>query len=461
IEVKKFVVKGPTQTYDVDLELCSCPAGQTGAPCKHQAAVMKHYSCLSHSFLPINPEMRAELMKLTSAGNMFRKVKPQTEHAQPEALSAARAAGFNPTVVKKWFEKYKDTIETLGLENAPDHIWNCNETGLHDHFLSTRAVAEVGAPCLRSLVESINAAGGYGPTMIIFKGKRMKPDWLFGAQKNTFVKMSDNGLINSDLFTEWGIGFCKVQNPRPHLLLVGGHTSHVYNIDFLNMMRENNVHVFSLPPHTTHYLQPADRALFKSLKHYWRLEGRRISRESGGKRLDRALFMPLFSKAWMKAATPLNGQAGFRGSAIYPFNPAKINENLFISERCFQETPEHLTEHNQILQGNISCLEDIVNTQEEVGENMGPIMEREQMGLASADQLETHVAEPPSPSPQGPLCTFSSSQRKELKRVFALTPSPDSFTRGELAEQWDLTSEQVKVWFQNERRRLNLKQQLK
>ncbi|KAK5887565.1 hypothetical protein CesoFtcFv8_016160 [Champsocephalus esox] len=70
IEDKKlFVVKGSTQTYDVDmdLELCSCPARQTGALCKHQVAVMKHYSCLSHSFLLINPEMRAELMKLTSA----------------------------------------------------------------------------------------------------------------------------------------------------------------------------------------------------------------------------------------------------------------------------------------------------------------------------------------------------------------------------------------------------------
>ncbi|KAI4830303.1 hypothetical protein KUCAC02_001943, partial [Chaenocephalus aceratus] len=55
IEVKKFVVKGSTQTYDadMDLELCSCPAGQTGAPCKHRAAVMTHDSCLSHSFLPI------------------------------------------------------------------------------------------------------------------------------------------------------------------------------------------------------------------------------------------------------------------------------------------------------------------------------------------------------------------------------------------------------------------------
>ncbi|KAK1887062.1 Transposase, partial [Dissostichus eleginoides] len=53
---------------------------QTGAPCKHQAAVMKNDSCLSHSFLPINPEMRAELMKLTSAGTH----EPSTTHQEQQ-----------------------------------------------------------------------------------------------------------------------------------------------------------------------------------------------------------------------------------------------------------------------------------------------------------------------------------------------------------------------------------------
>lgn len=66
---------------------------------------------------------------------------------KPMTLSASRAAGFNPPVVKDWFEKYKNTIESLGLENASDHIWNCDETGLQDHFLSTKVVAEVGSPC--------------------------------------------------------------------------------------------------------------------------------------------------------------------------------------------------------------------------------------------------------------------------------------------------------------------------
>lgn len=171
---------------------------------------------------------------------------------KPEALSANRAAGFNPTVVNTWFKKYQDTIERLGLENVPDHIWNCDETGLQDHFLSTRVVAEAGLPCFEitagekgetsTCLSSINAGGGYGP--IIFKGKRMKAEWVFGAPENTFLRMTDNGWINTELFTEWGKFFLQSlpkDYPRPHLLLVDGHSSHVYNIEFLNLTKDNNV----------------------------------------------------------------------------------------------------------------------------------------------------------------------------------------------------------------------------
>ena len=65
--------KHQTYVVDMELELCSRPAGQTGAPCKHQAAVAKIYRCLSNTFLPGCPEMRAELLKLTSGGkaNIF------------------------------------------------------------------------------------------------------------------------------------------------------------------------------------------------------------------------------------------------------------------------------------------------------------------------------------------------------------------------------------------------------
>ena len=87
-------------------------------------------------------------------------------------------------------------------------------------------------------------------------------------------------------------------------------------------MKKNNVHVICFPPHTTHILQPADRAFFRSLKHNWNLEGRVFTRENGGQKLQKSLFLGILSKAWRSAATPENARAGFRGSGIHPLDSA-------------------------------------------------------------------------------------------------------------------------------------------
>lgn len=61
------MVQGSKDSYVVDMqvELCSCRSGQTGVPCKHLAAVNKHFVCSSPLFLSIdNAERRAELVKL-------------------------------------------------------------------------------------------------------------------------------------------------------------------------------------------------------------------------------------------------------------------------------------------------------------------------------------------------------------------------------------------------------------
>ena len=46
----------------MEVGICTCPHGQDGSPCSHQAAVVLHFSCASVNFIPIlNPEGKRSL----------------------------------------------------------------------------------------------------------------------------------------------------------------------------------------------------------------------------------------------------------------------------------------------------------------------------------------------------------------------------------------------------------------
>ena len=70
----------------------------------------------------------------------------------------------------------------------------------------------------------------------------------------TLVKASEKGYINKELFHEFGKSFLSslhqqdMLDQKPHILLMDSHYSHLYNIEFLELMKSNNIHVFALPP---------------------------------------------------------------------------------------------------------------------------------------------------------------------------------------------------------------------
>ncbi|KAL2084770.1 hypothetical protein ACEWY4_020288 [Coilia grayii] len=168
--------------------------------------------------------------------------------------------------------------------------------------------------------------------MIIFKGKRVRTEWLQGCPENISVRCSDNGWITSDLFLEWGGMFLQSlpkDDSMPHVLLLDGHSSHVYNLEFIKLLKSKNVHIMCYPSHTTHEMQPADKALFKSLKHHWDLEGRKWTRMMAGQKLSKMEFFAVFKRAWAKATTVENAQAGFRGTGMFPLNEDIIPETAF------------------------------------------------------------------------------------------------------------------------------------
>lgn len=55
---------------------------------------------------------------------------------------------------------------------------------------------------------------------------------------------------------------------RPQLLVSDRHGSH-NNVEFLELAVQNEIIVVELSSHTSHWTQPFDRAVFKSLKSHW------------------------------------------------------------------------------------------------------------------------------------------------------------------------------------------------
>jgi len=235
---------------------------------------------------------------------------------------------------------------------------NCDETGLVDHFERQASVGMAVIPSFQitanekgqtvTALAGFNAVGTYAPLLFVFKAKRLQASWCVGAPVNSLVKVSDNGWITATLFAEWAESFVKSlpkDDPRPHVLLLDGHSSHIYNLPFILSMKANNIYPFAFPPHCTHVLQPADKSLFKSVKHNWNEDGWQLTKGWGGACLPKTEFFKLFSKVWLKSATVQIAQNGFRSTGLFPLNPGAIPDSVFepskTTDRILQPSDVH------------------------------------------------------------------------------------------------------------------------
>jgi len=138
----------------------------------------------------------------------------------------------------------------------PNHFWNVDETGLQDYLVPQKVLGEVGKPCYQTkatekgetttIVAAFNAMGTYLKPMVIMRGKRLKPEWLDGFPRGyaATLRMSENGWVNKDLFMAWAEMFVLAlpkDDEKHHILFLDGHGYHVYNLDFIELMKQNRV----------------------------------------------------------------------------------------------------------------------------------------------------------------------------------------------------------------------------
>jgi hypothetical protein len=87
-----------------------------------------------------------------------------------------------------------------------------------------------------------------------------------------------------------------------------------------------------MPPHSSHFLQPLNIALFSPLKRcYNRLveESMRTSLT----RISKEDFLPTFKNAFFQGFKQRNIQLGFRGAGFVPHNPEEVIIRLDVKLR--------------------------------------------------------------------------------------------------------------------------------
>lgn len=176
----------------------------------------------------------------------------------------------------------------------------------------------------------VSASGIYVPPALIFSRKREKRELLYGAPSGTILMLSDSRFINSKLFLKWLKHFKTHVNPsknEPILLLLDNHYSHI-SLQAVTFCRDNGTHLLSIPPHSSHKLQPLDIGVFGPLKTAYGQEAVKWMVSNAGKVITQFEIASLFGKAYSRIASIEKAEKSFSSTGIWLFNPYIFYEDF-------------------------------------------------------------------------------------------------------------------------------------
>lgn len=269
----------------------------------------------------------------------FLKRHPDLKLRQPTQTSIARAMGFNQTQVNQFYNNLQSIYDKYKF--LPSRIFNMDESGINTvpkkipKIISIKGKKLVGKIVSAergqtiTLVCAMSATGSYVPPGFIFPRKRMKGYLLNNAPPGSIGMVSDSGFINTNLFMEYLHHFKDNVQPtkeKPVLLILDNHSSHL-SLAAVNYCRDNGIHLLTLPPHSSHKMQPLDRGFFGPLKIKFAYECDKWLSANPGRVIGQTEVAHLVNEAFQKVATVNNATSGFKTSGIWP-----IDRNIFSEE---------------------------------------------------------------------------------------------------------------------------------
>ncbi|XP_033725380.1 uncharacterized protein LOC117315340 [Pecten maximus] len=200
---------------------------------------------------------------------------PELSMVKPKKREVVRDKAVTSDILCTYFAELKLILDKYQIMNKAEQIWNVDESGISLDHTPPKVLARAGTnpyavtqgkSANTTLIAAGSAIGETTPPYIIFKGERLSKEMRSSGIQGTEYRVSPTGWSNSVLFFDFFKNhFLKHVTIRPCILLYDGHSTHI-NIDVIEAAREEDVHLFVLPPHNSHCSQPLDFAGFSPLK---------------------------------------------------------------------------------------------------------------------------------------------------------------------------------------------------
>lgn len=286
---------------------------------------------------------------------LFLKRHPELARRKAQLMNPARAQKLNKVIVNDHFSKYKSVLDRLGIENKPESIYNIDEKNCrislhHQQDVLTAKGRKRVHQIANEHAESVtvvgcgNAIGSAIPPMILFKGKRLKPEFNDNLPPGSLVKMTPKGCMTTETFVDFINHLHKYRTSGPCLLIFDGAKCHL-DFTIVEEAEKCGITLYCLPSNTTHELQPMDKSVYRSFEHHWDQELIKYVSQHPERTLNKTSFNVILSQVWPKCMTITNISNGFRATGLYPYNPDAIPEEAF-APSALSELPNHTNIEN-------------------------------------------------------------------------------------------------------------------
>lgn len=184
-----------------------------------------------------------------------------------------------------------------------------------------------------TLTMAVSAAGEKIPPFLIYPRVHMQDKYVMHGSADAKGVANGSGWQTADTFVQFLHHFKQYAikaGTESTLLILDNHESHM-NIAGLDFCKENNIDVLTLPPHTSHKLQPLDKGVFGPLKTYYENACKAWMFNHPNIPINIENIAELVAEPILKGASSMNIISGFRATGIWPFNRDIFTEDDFLA----------------------------------------------------------------------------------------------------------------------------------